>query len=105
MFVAGETVFRLCQLATEYHPVTFALEVPTEMLADIQEQSANIPNPDEILLVESVCNDESWTPERHAARQRAVKERYVAGLRTWKAYFESVERVIRPPENSHDPDS
>ena len=96
MFVAGETVFRLCQLATEYHPATFAMEVPTEMLADIRQQSQDIPKPDEMLIAQSVCNEESWTPEKHAATQRAEKERYIAGLRTWKAYFESVERSIPP---------
>jgi hypothetical protein len=90
IFVGGETVYRLCQLAKEYQPATFAEQVPAEMMADIRERSGNIPKPEELLLVQSVCNDESWTLEKHEARQRAEKERYVAGLRAWKAYFDSL---------------
>ena len=84
-----EAVNRLVKLVIDQAPAGFAVELPAEWLADIREQSADIPNPDEMLLVESVCNDESWTPEKHAARQRAEKERYVAGLRVWKAYFDA----------------
>jgi hypothetical protein len=101
--VAGEAVCRLCDLATRYEPATFAESVPTEWLADIRDRTTNIPTPEQVRIVfGGTCVGGA---EAYKAWEKAEKERYVAGLRTWKAYFESVERVIRPPENSHDPDS
>lgn len=94
--VAGEAMFRLCHLAVEYDPATFADQMPAEWLADIRQRTADIPKPEEFRIFGSVCNAGPLDPAVEAAKEIAAKERYVAGLRTWKAYFESVGRDSTP---------
>ncbi len=84
-----EAVNRLINLALEQDPAAFATDVPAEWLAELREMSSRTPPPRTFRLVSRAG---PFNPEEWAAEQ----ERYVAGLRTWKAYFESVERVIQP---------
>jgi hypothetical protein len=87
-------VLQFCGLAATLDPATFAEMVPAEWLADIRERTVNIATPDNVRIVWGI----TWvgSPGAYAAWEKAERERYVAGLRTWKAYFESVERTDSP---------
>lgn len=87
---AGDAVLRLCDLAAILDPATFAELVPAEWLADIRERTVNIPTLDEVLIIWGA----TWVgpPVAYAAWEREAKERYVAGLRAWKAYFDTTDR-------------
>lgn len=96
VFATGEMCSRLCSLAADHNPATFSDQVPPELLADIRERSALIPHPGELIRMGSYCGVEPPDPVEEAAREKAETERYIAGLRTWKAYFESVGQTISP---------
>ena len=91
---ATSAVIDLCQFAADRDPATLAELVPAEWLADIRERTVDIPTPDSVRIVFGG----TWvgSAEAYATWERAEKERYVAGLRTWKAYFESVGQGYPP---------
>jgi hypothetical protein len=71
-------VIDLCLLATEHDPATFAQLMPTEWLADVREQAELLPQV------------RRWfRPGMSEAEWSREQERYVAGLRAWKAYFDT----------------
>lgn len=88
----GEMVYRICNLSAEFDPATFADQVPTERLADIRELTERIPKPENVLILQSVCRAEPADRAEDAARERHEKERYVAGLQAWKAYYDAADR-------------
>ncbi|MCU0702766.1 MAG: hypothetical protein MUF18_02115 [Fimbriiglobus sp.] len=72
-----EAVIDLCRLATEYAPATFAQLMPAEWLTDIRKQTELLPDV------------RRWfRPGMTAAEVSRGTERYIAGLRAWKAYFD-----------------
>jgi hypothetical protein len=85
----GEATSKLVLAATEHDPASFAESMPEELLVALQEQSRQIPRPEEFFILRSVCENPPTDPEERAARDKAEKERYVTGLRTWKAYFDA----------------
>jgi hypothetical protein len=92
VFATGEMVSRLCSLAADHDPASFVDQVPPELLADVREQSAIIPKPEEVLSVHGGTYMRDLTAEEQAAkeeREQQEKERFVAGLRAWKAYFDA----------------
>lgn len=89
---AVEAVNLFIDHALDQDPATFAVGVPSEWLAELRELSDQDPPPRTFRLG-SWCNAEPFDPEAWAASERAARERYVAGLRTWKEDFESVERL------------
>lgn len=89
MFSDHEAASRLCDLAAEFEPATFAELVDVGLLADIRERSAVIPHPGELIRVGSYCGVEPPDPVEEAARVQVERERYIAGLRAWKAYFDA----------------
>lgn len=84
----GSAVIQVCQLASDQNPATFAESLPSEWLTELRERTANIPTPEEIRIVWGV----TWvgTPEAYSVWEKAEQERYVAGLRAWKAYFDAI---------------
>ena len=93
LITAVEAAGWLCELRGYSDAAEFAAEVPEPILAILQERTATIPKPEEVFPVGGLGGPGyvEGSPEK-----RAEQERYVAWLRTWKAYFESVERVIPP---------
>ncbi len=88
---ASEVAERLINLVAEHPPADYGGDVPEPILDVIRRRTEVIPNPEEVIIFRFGPGYGKGTPE-----ERAEQERYVAGLRTWKAYFESVERVIPP---------
>jgi hypothetical protein len=78
----------LIHLAIGHDPASFVTDVPEEWLAELREMSSRNPPPRTFTLA-SVCNAEPFDPEEEATREKAARERYVAGLKTWKAYFDA----------------
>lgn len=93
VFSDQEAVNRFVELAMEQAPDTFAAfltNVPEEWLAELRERTAVIPRPEELISVRPYCGLEPPNFEAMRAEEQKGKERYIAGLRTWEAYFESV---------------
>ncbi len=93
---ANDAVGQLCRLAAETDPATFAELLPAEWVDEVRAKTVRIPRPEEFFILRSVCNAGPYDPAEEVARERVEKERYVTGLRTWKAYFESVRRIDSP---------
>lgn len=89
---AMSAVIDLCRLAADRDPATFAPEVPAEWLAELREMSNQSPPPRTVRL-ESVCSLEPFDSEKEAARKKAERERFVAGLQAWKEYFDVIARL------------
>jgi hypothetical protein len=87
---AMSAVIDLCELAADRDPATFAAEVPAEWLDQLHEMSSRTPPPRTARLV-SVCRAGPFDPEEWEAQQKAERERFVAGLKAWKAYFDSAD--------------
>lgn len=87
ILTSHEAIGKLCLLALEFDPATFATLLPTEWLNYLRERTVRIPEPEEVIFLRSWCGGEP--SEQWLAEERAEKERYVAGLRTWKAYFDA----------------
>ena len=91
MFTDHEVLNRFIDLAVDLNPATFATfaaDVPAEWMDELREMSSQSPPP-RTFRVGSWCSAEPFDPEAWAAQQKAERERYVAGLRTWKAYFDA----------------
>ena len=84
-----ETVFRLVQAATDHDPTSFAELVPADTLTELRAKTVYIPTPDEFRIVRSVCRIGPFDAAEEAAKKLTEKERFVAGLRAWKAYFDA----------------
>jgi hypothetical protein len=85
-----EVVSRLCKLATTADPSTFASQIPQRYLDEIRQLTEHITQPSELislfggtLSLRSEADVQEWHREQAEGR-----ERYVAGLQAWKAYFE-----------------
>jgi hypothetical protein len=91
-----EAAMRLCDFAATLDPATFVQVVPEELLRDIRERTADIPHPDQARRFAMGSYVSTLDPEAEKARVLAESRQYVAGLRTWKAYFESIGRDHPP---------
>jgi hypothetical protein len=80
----------LCDFATQYDPVSFAEQVPDDLLAELREQTLKFSKSSEIIILQSVCEAKPFDLEEWVARQRVAKERSFKGLNAWKIYFDSV---------------
>ena len=91
-FTDTEAVNLFIDMALDQDPAKFAVGVPAEWLAVLRELSSQTPPPRTIRLG-SWCSAEPFDPVAWAAQEKAGRERYVAGLRTWKAYFDAADRL------------
>lgn len=90
-----EVMNRFIELAMEQAPDTFAAflaDVPAEWLAELCERASVIPRPDELISIRPYCGLEPPDFEAIRAKEQEGKERYIAGLRAWKAYFDATDR-------------
>lgn len=92
-YITGhEAVNRFIELAMEQVPDSFAAflaETPAEWLAELRERTVVVPRPEELISIRPYCGTEPPDVDAMRAKEQEGKERYIAGLRVWKAYFDA----------------
>ena len=86
VLTAVEVATRLVELATTFDLASVAAETPDAVLAEVRGRTTDIPNPEDVIVFRFGPGFGQGTEE-----ERAEQERYVAGLRTWKAYFDATD--------------
>ncbi len=89
IIAAGECVDELCRIAAVTDPRSIVDVVPAEFVGRLRERADNIPRAKDLISILGGTFSRDMDPEVWKRERESEKVRYVQGLRTWKAYFES----------------
>ena len=84
----AEVATMLLEMGATLDLAAVTAEMPEAMLAEVRRQAMDIPKPEDVNLFR-------FGPGyvRGSQEARKEQERILGGMRAWKAYFESVDRV------------